>query len=71
MEKNKIEPLGFSNRKFPEAGNSHTKNSQFAELYTVCQALKQENLTECHIYTDSWSVANEQIGHLASPKRKE
>ena len=69
--KNKIEPLGFQNRKFPEAGKSHTKNSQFAELYTVYQARKQDNLTECHIYTDSWPVANEQIGHLASPKRKE
>ena len=63
--------LGFWIRKFPEARKNYTKSSQFAELYTVCQALKQENLTECHIYTDSWSVANEQIGHLASPKRKE
>lgn len=72
--KNKIEPLGFQNRKFPEAGKSHTKNSQFAQLYTVCQALKQENLTECRIYTeecriytDSWSVANDQDWPVGFP----
>ena len=40
--KNKTEPLGFQNRKFPEARKNYTKNSQFAELYTVCQALKQK-----------------------------
>ena len=34
------------------------KSCQFAESYVVYQALKQENLTECHIYTDSWLVAN-------------
>ncbi|XP_063315794.1 uncharacterized protein LOC134615238 [Pelobates fuscus] len=35
-------------------GNS----SQYAELYAVFQALKQEMPGSCHIYTDSWSVAN-------------
>ena len=30
---------------------SEGKSSQFAEPYVVYQALKQENLTECHIYT--------------------
>ena len=34
------------------------KSCQFAESYVVYQALKQENLTECHIYADSWLVAN-------------
>ena len=34
------------------------KRSHFAELYAVYQMLKQENSTECHICTDSWSVAN-------------
>ena len=34
------------------------KSSQFTELYVVYQAVKQEKLTECHIYTDFWSVTN-------------
>ncbi|XP_063286760.1 uncharacterized protein LOC134571962 [Pelobates fuscus] len=34
------------------------KSSQYAELYAVFQALKQEMPGSCHIYTDSWSVAN-------------
>ncbi|CAH2223953.1 deoxyuridine 5 -triphosphate nucleotidohydrolase-like [Pelobates cultripes] len=34
------------------------KSSQYAELYAVFLALKQEQGGECHLYTDSWSVAN-------------
>ncbi|XP_042663842.1 uncharacterized protein LOC122154884 [Tyto alba] len=34
------------------------KSSQYAELYAAYMALKQEDLGECHLYTDSWSVAN-------------
>ena len=34
------------------------ESSQFAKLQAVYQVLKQETLTECHIYTDSWLVAN-------------
>ena len=34
------------------------KSSQFAELYAIYQALKQELHGKCHIYTDSWSTAN-------------
>lgn len=34
------------------------ESSQSDKLQAVYQVLKQETLTECHIYTDSWSVAN-------------
>lgn len=34
------------------------KSSQYAELYAVYLALRQEEGGDCHIYTDSWSVAN-------------
>ena len=34
------------------------KSSQFAKFYAVCQVLKKINLTECHVYIDSWLVAN-------------
>ncbi|XP_066433951.1 uncharacterized protein [Eleutherodactylus coqui] len=34
------------------------KSSQYAELYAVYSVLRQENMDECHLYTDSWSVAN-------------
>ncbi|XP_066455895.1 uncharacterized protein [Eleutherodactylus coqui] len=34
------------------------KSSQYAELCAVFLALKQEQGQECHLYTDSWSVAN-------------
>lgn len=40
------------------AEKSYTKRSQFAELYVIYQVLIQENLTECQIYTDSYSVAD-------------
>lgn len=33
-------------------------SSQYAELYTVYQAIKQELGGQCYLYTDSWSVAN-------------
>ncbi|XP_058419434.1 ribonuclease H-like [Diceros bicornis minor] len=32
-------------------------SSQYAELYAVYQALQQEQGQQCHIYTDSWAVA--------------
>ncbi|XP_063769927.1 ribonuclease H1-like [Pseudophryne corroboree] len=34
------------------------KSSQYAELFAVYLALRQEIGGECNIYTDSWSVAN-------------
>lgn len=34
------------------------KSSQYAELYAVYMVIKQEELGQCHIFTDSWSVAN-------------
>lgn len=34
------------------------KSSQYAELYAVYLALRQEEGGDCNIYTDSWSVAN-------------
>lgn len=33
-------------------------SSQYAELYAVYQAIKQELGGQCYLYTDSWSVAN-------------
>ncbi len=34
------------------------RSSQWAELQAVAMVLQQEGVSECHIYTDSWSVAN-------------
>ncbi len=34
------------------------RSSQWAELQAVAMVLQQEGISECHIYTDSWSVAN-------------
>ncbi|XP_077148862.1 uncharacterized protein LOC143809707 [Ranitomeya variabilis] len=36
----------------------HGKSSQYAELYAIFLALSFEQGRECHLYTDSWSVAN-------------
>lgn len=33
-------------------------SSQYAELMAVFLALKKEQGDQCHIFTDSWSVAN-------------
>lgn len=43
------------------------KAANFAKLQAVYQVLKQENLTECHIYTDSGWQPNDT---LASPTGK-
>ncbi|XP_073401476.1 uncharacterized protein [Dendrobates tinctorius] len=36
----------------------HGKSSQYAELYAIFLALSFEQGKECHLFTDSWSVAN-------------
>lgn len=33
------------------------KSSQYAQLYAVYMAIKQHTFGRCHMYTDSWSVA--------------
>nr|XP_033785733.1 uncharacterized protein LOC117353657 [Geotrypetes seraphini] len=34
------------------------ESSQYAELYAVWQAIRLEQGQQCHIFTDSWAVAN-------------
>lgn len=58
QKQGKREPLHLWDREISRAEKSYTKRSQFAELYVIYQVLKQENLTECQIYTDSYSVAD-------------